>query len=156
MPNSNEDNKIDGAQGNSPIHASHQKGKKPLDKQRINTAIFFTLLFWLLVYFLVMKKKLIVKELTPVLVGALILINLVIIFSSGFLQPVFAGILKVTRKIGNLIFALISAVVYLGILTPIALFKRMTGKPLLQVKPETDRESYYEEWEPAPNLEKQY
>jgi hypothetical protein len=132
------------------------QGKNPLLKKKIDTAIFFTILYWLLVYFLVIKKKLIVKELTLVPVLVLAAINRVIILGSGFLRPVFEMVLKVTQKFGTLIFGIITTVVYFFILTPIALFKRLTGKALLQVRPGKDRDSYYEEWEPAPNPEKQY
>ena len=135
---------------------THHRRTNPGNKKSVDTAIFFTILYWLLVYFLVIKQKLIVKELTPVPVVALVSINLVIILCSGFLQPVFAVVLKVTQKFGSLIFALITTVVYFFILTPIALFKRLTGKQLLQVKPEKARDTYYEEWEPSPNPEKQF
>ncbi|UCH92095.1 MAG: hypothetical protein JSV88_17590 [Candidatus Aminicenantes bacterium] len=127
-----------------------------MNKKTLNTAIFFTILYWLLVYFLVIKRKFLVKELNLAAVLVLILINLVIILCSGFLRPVFELVLKVTQKIGTLIFGLITTVVYFFILTPIALFKRLTGKQLMNVRIEKDKDSYYEAWELPGNIEKQY
>ena len=127
-----------------------------MNKKTINTAIFFTILYWLLVYFLVIKKKFIVKELSVVPLLIIIAINLAIILCSGLLRPVFELVTKVTQKIGTLIFGLITTFVYFFILTPIALFKRLTGKKLMNVKLEKDKESYYEDWEPTGNIEKQY
>ena len=127
-----------------------------MNKKTLNTAIFFTILYWLLVYFLVIRRKFLLKELNLAAVLAIILVNLVIILCSGFLQPVFELVLKVTGKIGTLIFGLITAFVYFFILTPIALFKRLTGQQLMNVRIEKDKDSYYEAWEPPGNIEKQY
>ena len=127
-----------------------------MKKKTINTAIFFTLLFWMLVLILVINNKLIFKKLTIVPVLILVAINLVLILFSPLLRPVFELVLKGTQKIGSLIFGLITAVVYFFILTPIALFKRLTGKRLMEVGYEPDKESYYLEWEPSGNIEKQY
>ena len=132
-------------------------GKRQKDRKKtINTAVFFTILYWLAVYLLVIKRKLLVKELSVVSAAAMVLINLVIILCSRYLEPVFELVLKVTQKIGTLIFGLITTVVYLFILTPIALYKRLTGRKLLDVKIEKDKETYYDQWESSGSIEKQY
>lgn len=131
--------------------------KTPTDRKKIiNTAVFFTILYWLAVYFLVIKNKILIKKLSPLALAVIILINLVIVLLSRYLQPVFELVLKVTGKIGTLIFALITTLVYVFILTPIAFYKRLTGQKLLDAKIEKDKETYYEDWEPPDNIEKQY
>jgi len=125
-------------------------------KKIVNTAVFFTILYWLSVYFLAIKNKILVKELSAPALAVIILINLVIILCSRYLQPVFAVVLKVTQKIGTLIFAVITTLVYIFILTPIAFYKRLTRQKLLDAKIEKDKETYYEDWEPSENIEKQY
>ena len=127
-----------------------------MNKKTINTAVFFTILYWLLIYVPVFKKKLIFKELTVVHITIIIAFNLLLIGLSKFLTPVFESILKITGKIGTLIFALITTIVFIFVLTPIAFFKRLGGQPLLKYRFEKDKTSYFEEWEPSPDLEKQY
>ena len=136
---------------------SHWINRRKEDRKKIvNTAVFFTILYWLLVYFLAIKNKILVKQLSLLVLAVIILINLVIILCSRYLQPVFAVVLKVTGKIGTLIFAVITTLVYFFILTPIALYKRVTRQKLLNAKIEKDKETYYEEWEPSESIEKQY
>ena len=136
---------------------SHSIKRQNEDRKKIvNTAVFFTILYWLLVYFLAIKNKILVKEWSTPVLAAIIAVNLVIILCSRFLQPVFAVVLKVTQKIGTLIFGLITTLVYIFILTPIAFYKRLTGQKLLDAKIETDKETYYEDWEPSESIEKQY
>ncbi len=125
-------------------------------KKRVNAAIFFTILLWLAVYFLVIKYKLVFKEQTAVSWVVIAGVNLVIILSARFLVPAFELILKGTGKIGAFIFGVVSTLVYFFILTPIALFKRLTGQKQLEAEIEKEKESYYEKWEPSVNIKKQY
>lgn len=127
-----------------------------MNKKTINTAIFFTILYWILIYVLVIKKGLIFKELTAVNLVIIFAANLVLILLSKFLSPVFELILKITGRIGTLIFALITTLVFIFVLTPIALFKRLRGQELLKYKFEDDKNTYFEEWESSPNIKKQY
>lgn len=126
------------------------------NKIRINTAVFFTILIWLLFWLLGVKHRILFKELTPVVWAAAIGFNIIVIALSRFLVPVFELVLKGTGKIGSLIFGLITTLVYYFILTPIALFKRLTGKKLMETRIDGDLDSYYEQWEPSDNIEKQY
>lgn len=127
-----------------------------MNKKTVNTAVFFTILYWILIYVLVFKKGLIFKELTAVSIAIMFALNLLLIVLSKFLVPVFELILKITGKIGTLIFALITTVVFIFVLTPIALFKRLRGQQLLKFKFEKDKTTYFEEWESSPDIEKQY
>jgi len=127
-----------------------------MNKKTVNTAVFFTILYWILTYVLIFKKGMIFKELTAVNIAILIAFNLVLIGFSKFLTPVFELILKITGKIGTLIFALITTVVFIFVLTPIAFFKRLGGGELMKFKFEKDKTTYFEEWESSPDIEKQY
>jgi hypothetical protein len=127
-----------------------------MKKRTINTAVFFTILIWLVFYILGVKHRILFKDLTAVVWAVAIGLNLVVIAAAKFLIPVFELVLKGTGKIGSLIFGLITTLVYFFILTPIALFKRFTGSKLMDVKFDGERESYYDEWEPSENIEKQF
>ncbi len=127
-----------------------------MKKKIINTAVFFTILYWLSVYFLVFKHKIVIKPVTPLAVAVIISINGLLVLLSRFLVPVFDLVSRVTQKLGSMIFGLIAALVFYLILTPIGLFKRLAGKKLMKVKFDKNIESYYEEWEPGGNIEKQY
>lgn len=118
--------------------------------------VFFTILYWLLVYILIFKKKLIFKELSIGAIALIAAVNLVLILLARPLLPVFEFVLKITGKIGNLIFGLITTIVFFLILTPIALFKKSTGQRLMYYRFDKEKETYFEEWEPSENLEKQY
>ena len=125
-----------------------------MNKKTVNTAVFFTILYWILVYVLVFKKKLLFKEFAIAHIAIIIAVNLLLIGLSKFLTPVFELILKITGKIGTLIFALITTVVFIFVLTPIAFFKRLTGQPLMKYKFEKEKSTYFEEWESSADMEK--
>lgn len=86
----------------------------------------------------------------------IIAVNLVIILLARFLVPVFDFISKITKKIGTVIFAVITIFVFVFVLTPIALFKRLRGHKMLKYKFEKEKETYFDEWESSSNIEKQY
>lgn len=125
-------------------------------KKKINTAVFFSLLLWLIVYLVVIKSSAWISPSTPWVWVIVALLQAIFIVLAEFFVPAFEFILKITSKIGTLIFAVLTTCVFYFILTPIALFKRLTGKPLLNVKIDKSKSSYYEEWEISPNVEKQY
>lgn len=127
-----------------------------MNKKTVNTAVFFTILYWIFTYVLVFKKGLIFKELTTVNIAIMIALNLLLIGLTKFLVPAFELILKITGKIGTFIFALITTLVFIFVLTPIAFFKRLRGQQLLKYKFEKDQTTYFEEWESSPDIEKQY
>jgi hypothetical protein len=138
------------------IRTNNHEKKQITKMELIHASIFYTIVLWLAFYFLVLKHKLVFKEATWVTWAAIIGINLLIIAVVRFLVPLFNLILIGTSKIGSFIFATISTIVFFFILTPIALFKRLTGKKLIETKIEKEKESYYEPWEPAEDIEKQY
>jgi len=129
---------------------------KNTKQKALNAAIFFTILLWLLVYFLMIRHHLLVSRVTPVVWVVLIVIQVLIFLLATYLVPAFEFISKYTGKIGSFIFGMITTVVYYFILTPIAVFKRLTGKPLLHVKIDKTQVSYYEQWESSVSIEKQY
>lgn len=127
-----------------------------MNKKTLNTAVFFTILYWIGVYFLAIKNKIVVDELTGTVWLVIAAINLVLVLCSPFLHPVFDFVLFLTGKLGSLIFGIITTVVYYFILTPIALVKRNVGTKLMHVKIDREADSYYEEWEPSEKIEKQF
>lgn len=59
-------------------------------------------------------------------------------------------------RLGRLLFALLAALVYFLLLTPLALALRLAGRPFLPAGPERGRDSYWEEGLPPGNLDKQF
>jgi hypothetical protein len=142
---------------NKEIHKNNDRNRdKKANKKRVNTTIFFTLLVWLAVYLWVIKHKILAPRLTPVLWVVIITIQVFIFLLAKYLVPGFEFVLKLTSKIGTVIFGIITTLVYYFILTPISLFKRLIGKPLLHVKIDKTQVSYYEQWETSTRIEKQY
>lgn len=127
-----------------------------MDKKKFNTIVFFSILYWLLTYIFVFKKGLIFSKISYPQIAVLIGINLLLIIFSRALIPLFDLILKLTGKIGVLIFGTITTIVFFFILTPISLFRRATGKRMLKLGFEKESDSYYEEWEESSDFTKQY
>jgi len=127
-----------------------------MSKKTVHSAIFFSILYWIIVYFLVFKFRIVVKEINGVTLAVLIAINLILIACAGFLHSAYDIGLMIAGKIGSFVFGVISAVVYFLILTPIALIKRAAKKGLMPVKFDKEKASYYEEWEPSTDVKKQY
>jgi hypothetical protein len=127
-----------------------------MDKKLLNTAIFFNIVFWILFFILVIDQGLIFSQFTTFNVVLILLANAILLTCSKYLVSAFELVLKVTSRIGSLIFGIISTLVFYLILTPIALLKRIFGKPLLKVKISDEVTSYYEKWEAAGDIEKQY
>lgn len=134
----------------------HIDEKMKMNKQQLNATIFFSIVYWLGLFFLVFKFKVIPVKTTVVAIVVMVVINLLIFALYKVLEPVFRGLLFVTGYIGKFIFGVISTIVFYFILTPIALFKRLTGKSPIPVKIDKTAESYYEPWEPSEGVDKQY
>lgn len=127
-----------------------------MNKKTINSAVFFTLLLWLAAWLLVFRRRILVKEISPAVWGAVIGINILLIVLSRWLVPVFDGVMKVTAKIGVLIFGMISTLVFFLILTPISLVKRLMGGKMMEIHYDRNRATYYEEWEAGSDISNQY
>lgn len=127
-----------------------------MKKKIINSALFFTILYWLLIYFFIIKKGVITREKRFLSILIIIFGNLILISISKYLIPIFEFILKIARKIGSIMFGIISTIVYFFILTPIAIYKKLRGHKLLKVKFEKEKTSYFENWEISKDIEKQF
>ncbi len=71
------------------------------------------------------------------------------------LKPLFIGLSLVGAPIGLAVSFLVMAFLYYGLLTPIGLYFRLTGRDALERKFEPGRPTYWVEREPTPPL-KQY
>jgi len=127
-----------------------------MNKKKLNTLVFFTLLYWILIYFLVFRKGLIFNKLSAIHIIGMLAVNLSFIVFAKALMPVFDLIIKLTGKLGALIFGIITALVFYIILTPISLFRRITGKKMLTLGFDKKADSYYDEWEQSADYTKQY
>ncbi len=127
-----------------------------MNKKKINTIIFFSLLYWLLTYIFIFKKGLIFNKISLFPVIIMIGFNLILIFFSKFLMPLFDIIIKFTGKIGSFIFGIITTLVFFLILTPISLFRRFSGKKMLTLGFDDEADSYYENWDKSSDFTKQY
>ena len=70
--------------------------------------------------------------------------------------PAYRLILIGSGHIGNLIFGVISTLVFFVFLTPIAGMMRLLGKRFMNVRPDPSALSYYEEGEDPGNVDKQF
>lgn len=127
-----------------------------MNKQQLNAMIFFSIVYGLALFFLVFKFNVIPVKITVLAILAMVAIELLIIALSRLLEPVFQVILKITGYFGRFIFAIVSTVVFYFILTPIALFKRITGNSPMPAKIDKTADSYFETWESSESIEKQY
>ncbi len=128
-----------------------------MKKKFRDTAIFFTILYWLILFIVVFKRD--IKaffELEILKILLIIVINLILIALSKYLSPVFEFILKITKKIGSFIFALVSTIIFFLVLTPIALFLRLRGKQFVDYKIDKNKETYYENYKFSDDLDKQF
>ncbi len=128
-----------------------------MKKKFRDTAIFFTILYWLILFIVVFKRD--IKaffELEILKILLIIVINLILIALSKYLSPVFEFILKITKKIGSFIFALVSTIIFFLVLTPIALFLRLRGKQFVDYKIDKNKETYYKNYKFSDDLDKQF
>ncbi len=128
-----------------------------MKKKIRNTAIFFTILYWLIIYLVLLKKN--IKNFNNIshleLLG-LILGSLIIILISKFLVPLFEFVLYISKKIGSIIFSILSGFIFFFILTPISMVLKIRGKQFLQYKIDKAKSTYYEEYEKSEDITKQF
>ncbi|HDP93740.1 MAG TPA: hypothetical protein ENN40_00035 [Candidatus Aminicenantes bacterium] len=126
---------------------------KPTPIQR-QSMVFFAILYVLAIIILWIR----IEWLHPLnlirFLGLVAGLILVLVFAP-FLTPAFKAVLAVTRKLGSLIFALISLLVYFLILTPMAVAMRLGGKRFLCLG-DRKAETWYKEWTPGESPLKQY
>ncbi len=125
-----------------------------MKKDRLQSALFFLIIYGLFVVYIIKKSCFHQLSSSKVLLSLLGVISLLLGYS--VLYPVFKFIIETTKKIGSLIFKLLSAIVYLFILTPISIVMRISGKTFMEFKIEKNKESYYLEYRKTNNIDKQY
>jgi hypothetical protein len=126
-----------------------------MKKRIINSAVFFTILYWLAV-FLAQRQS---RFLSDAGGGTWLLLaggSLLLILLAKPLLPVFDLVLALTARVGSVIFALITAVVFFVMLTPISLAMRLAGKKFMQRHFDAQRPTYYEPWQVAEDISKQF
>jgi len=126
-----------------------------MKKRILNSAVFFTILYWLIVFLAQRQSRFLgsagVK--TWLLLGAG---SLLLILLAKRLLPLFELVLALTARVGSVIFALITTVVFFVLLTPIALLMRLAGKRFMQRRFEPQLPTYYESWQDADDIRKQF
>ena len=126
-----------------------------MKKKIINSAVFFTILYWLIV-FLVQRRNHFLTKARPGTWLALAAGSLLLILLAKLLLPVFELVLALTAKVGSVIFALITAVVFFILLTPISMLMRLAGKVFMQRHFDAALPTYYESWQAAEDVGKQF
>ena len=124
------------------------------DRIRRQSSWFFALLY-LLAAFLIWRQTNLLRPLNPVR-GLILAAGFALTLAAGpFLTPVFKVVTALTRRLGSLIFGLISLLVYFLILSPLAMVMRLGGKQFLSLKDEGE-ETWYQDWAPGESPDKQY
>jgi len=126
-----------------------------MKKRILNSAVFFTILYWLIVFLAQRQSRFLSNAgiKTWLLLGAG---SLLLILLARPLLPLFELVLALTARVGSVIFALITAVVFFVLLTPLALLMRLAGKRFMQRHFEPQLPTYYESWEAADDISKQF
>jgi hypothetical protein len=126
-----------------------------MKKKIINSAVFFTILYWLVIYLVERKNHFLqnapLKSWLLLAAGSLLLI-----LFAKILLPVFELVLAVSKRIGSLIFALISALIFFVLLTPISLLMRLFGKTFMNRRFAKEQQTYYELWQISDDVSKQF
>jgi len=130
-------------------------GLSNMKKKIINSAVFFTILYWLAVY-LAQRRTHFLSHARPGTWLALAAGSLLLIVLSKALLPVFERVLAATMKFGSLVFALITTVVFFALLTPISLLMRLAGKVFMHKHFEAELPTYYEAWQVSEDVSKQF
>lgn len=121
---------------------------------RRHSVVFFGILYALSL-FLIWRKTAWIDPLTP-MKGALVIVGFFAILAvAPALTPVFRGILSLTRRLGTVIFGILSLLVFFFILSPLALIMRMGGKRFLPDHREIEG-TWYEKWSSGESPDKQY
>lgn len=126
------------------------------DKKILNTAVFFGLMYWLLFYILIIRKKIWFPKLTWQNLTLVVMVFGIMILCSRFLVPVFLFISKMTGYLGNFIFLTLSTVIFFMVLTPIAISKKFSKNKMIADKFNPHCQTYFEEWEKSEDVTKQY
>jgi hypothetical protein len=117
----------------------------------------FAILLFILIGFLTFKLtapfSLVFKIIIFVIEGLVLVASLI---KPNFFAPVFKIALIGSSFIGNIIFKIISTLVFYFILTPIALVMRLFGKKFLIHKMNPKLETYYEDYLHHGGIEKQF
>lgn len=117
----------------------------------------FSVILFVLIALITFKPTRSLDELWRIIIfSAEGLILLFILLKPRFFYPVFRTALVISSFIGNIIFKIISTVVFYIILTPIALIMRLFGKTFLIHKADTRIDTYYEDFVPHAGIDKQY
>jgi hypothetical protein len=126
-----------------------------MKKKIINSAVFFTILYWLVVYF-VQRSSHFLSGARPLTWAALAAGSLLLLALARPLLPVFERVLAVTARIGSLVFALITMLVFFLLLTPISLLMRLAGKVFMPGRFDPRAATYYEPWQVSEDAGKQF
>lgn len=126
---------------------------KPSRIQR-QSMVFFAILYVLAIGILWTRSQWL-RPLNPARALGLVAGLIIVLVIAPFLTPVFNAVLAVTRKLGSLVFALISLLVYFLILTPLAVAMRLGGKRFLSLD-HRETDTWYKAWTPGESPDKQY
>ncbi len=118
--------------------------------------IFAVLLFILIGFFTYKFSATLTLTLKIIIFSFEGLLVLAILIKPRFFSPVFKIALIGSSFIGNIIFKIISTLVYYSILTPISITMRLFGKKFLIHKINPKLKTYYEDCVPHAGIEKQF
>ena len=129
---------------------------KKLEYNSKQVRIFSTILFLLIgfvTYRLTLSRNFTFKA---IVFSSEILVLLFIFLKPIIFYPVFRTAMVFSTFLGNIIFKIITTVVFYFILTPIALVMRLFGKKFLTLQKNQNQDTYFEDYVPHAGTEKQY
>lgn len=129
---------------------------KKLDDHPKQVRIFYLILFVLIGFVTFKLTGSLDSSLRALIFTVEGLVLLFILLKPAIFSPVFKAALILSTFIGNLIFKMITALVFYLILTPIALAMRLFGKKFLNLRKNQNQETYFEDYVSHAGIEKQY
>jgi membrane protein implicated in regulation of membrane protease activity len=122
--------------------------------KQVRLFLFFLFLFGVVITFKFTRQNSLQQRIIFLALPVIIIAVLMIIPKVFF--PLYKVILIASSHLGNFIFAVISAVVFFLILTPISLAMKLFGKHFMNPVPDPSLATYYDEAEIRQDIEKQF
>ena len=129
---------------------------KKIDFNPKQVRIFLGLLALLLVLATLKGTRGAVGPARYLMIMVIIAVTAFFVFLPKLFFPVYRLVMIVTGYVGSFVFAVISALVFFFILTPIARGMKLFGKRFMNDRPDPSLASYYEGREAIENIRKQF
>jgi hypothetical protein len=124
-----------------------------MNRERINSLIFFIILLTL-IFYLLGKNGIIAYSAVSILLYGVGVVFLVLM--SRPMVVIFRTILKITGFVGKIVFTILNLLVFYFLVTPVAGIMKVFGKRFVDHRYDHSLDSYYQGYDPGNDIEKQF